>query len=70
VLNNAIYNDKKCTRKTSAKITFLNNVGAMRRTHRTAMPGCARQRSATSLSLRAAAAAARVGRPTNLRGAT
>jgi len=36
------------------------------------MPGCARQRSATFLSLRAVAAAAaadRVGRPTNLRGA-
>jgi len=33
------------------------------------MPGCARQRSATSLSLRAAAAAVRVGRPMNSRGA-
>jgi len=34
------------------------------------MLGCARQRSATSLSLRAAAAAAaRVGCPTNSRGA-
>jgi len=33
------------------------------------MPGCARQRSATSFSLRAAIAAARVGRPTNSRGA-
>jgi len=31
MLNNAIYNDKKCIRKTSAKITFLDNVGAMQR---------------------------------------
>ena len=26
-----IYNDKKCVRKTSAKITFLDSVGAIRR---------------------------------------
>jgi len=61
VLSNAIYNDKKCIRKTSAKITFLNSVGPKH----IEPPYQATKR----YFLRAAAAAARVGRPTNSRGA-
>jgi len=53
-------------RKISAKITFLDSVGG--ETYRSAMPGCTRQRSATFLSLRAAAAAAGVWAVLRIRG--